>query len=64
MNVLVKRRAHTHTENMCGMLALWEWDCEICEWPVSLPEFRESLKLISKNQKVNHRYDMGVLLPS
>lgn len=29
---------------------------------MSLPEFRESLRLISKSHKANHRYDMGALV--
>ena len=54
---------NVHTQHVwCARL--WEWNGVICEWHMSLSELRESLRIIFKSQKANHRYDIGVLLSS
>ena len=50
--MLCQNNVHTQCVWCVGF---WKWNCVICEWPVSLSEFGESLNKIFKSQKGNHR---------
>ena len=49
--MLCQNNVHTQCVWCVGF---WKWNCVICEWPVSLSEFGESLNKIFKSQKGNH----------
>ena len=44
---------NVHTQRV-WCVGFCKWNCVICEWPVSLSEFGESLNKIFKSQKGNH----------